>query len=163
MGLGSRIQEDHDMNEVSKVTTKPTGAGAIAGKEILVDGVWKATVVERFVPGCVAAIERELNPAAATPAPLEIGSPTDPDKNPDKVSGSPASPAATPRDCKHGKLARSCDICELERECADLRGKLAEARSQALEDALGMLVSADTLEAGMSQIQRTLFALKEEA
>ena len=27
----------------------------------------------------------------------------------------------TPRDCKHGQLARTCYICELERELADLK------------------------------------------
>ena len=38
-----------------------------------------------------------------------------------------------------------------------------DERAQALEDALGMLIQADTLEAGMSHIQRALFALGEEA
>ena len=32
----------------------------------------------------------------------------------------------TPRDCKHGQLARSCELCELERENAALREQLAE-------------------------------------
>ena len=32
----------------------------------------------------------------------------------------------TPRDCKHGQLARSCELCELERENVALREQLAE-------------------------------------
>jgi hypothetical protein len=34
------------------------------------------------------------------------------------------------RDCDHGKLARSCDICEYEAEIALLRDLLAEAVRQ---------------------------------
>ncbi len=33
-------------------------------------------------------------------------------------AAAPSQPAPTPRDCKHGQLARSCGICELERELA---------------------------------------------
>jgi hypothetical protein len=32
--------------------------------------------------------------------------------------------------CKHGRLARSCEICELERENAELRSCLKEAIAQ---------------------------------
>lgn len=33
----------------------------------------------------------------------------------------------TPRDCKHGHLARSCEICDLERALAEKERELAEA------------------------------------
>lgn len=32
------------------------------------------------------------------------------------------------RDCKHGHLARSCEICELERQVEELRAELADVR-----------------------------------
>ena len=35
------------------------------------------------------------------------------------------------RDCKHGQLARSCHICELERELAAVREELAQERERA--------------------------------
>lgn len=35
------------------------------------------------------------------------------------------------RDCKHGQLARQCNICELEDEAESLRAELAEVRRDA--------------------------------
>jgi hypothetical protein len=35
-----------------------------------------------------------------------------------------------PRDCKHGQLARSCNICDLERELAAMTAERDEARRQ---------------------------------
>ena len=34
------------------------------------------------------------------------------------------------RDCTHGQLARSCNICEMEQEIERLRAELAECRSK---------------------------------
>ena len=44
----------------------------------------------------------------------------------------------TPRDCKHGQLARSCNVCELEAEVAALRLVVeAFAAAQDLRDEIG--------------------------
>jgi hypothetical protein len=37
--------------------------------------------------------------------------------------------AVAPRDCHHGSLARSCLTCEQEREIAELRSSLEQARA----------------------------------
>ena len=34
-----------------------------------------------------------------------------------------------PRDCEHGQLARSCEICELKRELTEARKELAAIKS----------------------------------
>lgn len=43
------------------------------------------------------------------------------------MSDNPAPPAeATPLVCKHGHLARSCEICDLERQLAQAQARVAE-------------------------------------
>jgi len=46
-------------------------------------------------------------------------------------------------ECEHGQLARACNICEYEREIAELKkrvGKL-EAENKRLRDALDLVIS----------------------
>lgn len=101
-------------------------------------------------------------------------------------------PLPTPMECKHGQLARSCGICELERENAELRAvnavvsnglrdEIAELRTQLAEakrqrdearkdaerylDAIFQMADDGWLmhgEEGMDDTQEVVYAIAQE-
>jgi len=69
-----------------------------------------------------------------------------------------------PRDCKHGRLARSCEICAMEEEIDDLKWELSVAREAqrcecSSDDACRFARERDALKAELAALTQQSFDL----
>lgn len=72
------------------------------------------------------------------------------------------------RDCTHGQLARSCNICEMEQEIERLRAELAKANALLLtygwhRDECAFLEVCDDCDCGFEAILRKALTINKAA